>query len=165
VTPEHVLDVERDGAEALGYGRNLLWRHEQKDGRRVDEPPDEPRAGDTIDLRPRPGYPKRLAGLAWQRQGGSGHGRQSRRGPCRMPSLQCFRGDAEMAQPCGDAFAQLPAVVTDHDCRGLAEPRRPLLHAVTWLTRRAGYQARLGREILVCAHVDQRRAIGRADQA
>src|SRR6266404_529320 len=54
MAPEHVFDIEGNGAETLADRDNLGRRHEQKYRVRIDEPPDQPGAGDTVDLRPRP---------------------------------------------------------------------------------------------------------------
>ena len=57
VAPEHVLDVEGRGVEALADRDHLGRRHEQEHRVRIDEPADQPGAGDAVDLRPRPGDP------------------------------------------------------------------------------------------------------------
>ena len=68
MAPEHVLDVERRGVEPLRHGRDLGRRHEQEHGSGIDEAADQPRAGDAVDLGPRPRHPDRAAAAVARRQ-------------------------------------------------------------------------------------------------
>ena len=50
--PEHALCFDFEGScpKSSGNRRNLPWRHGQEDGLRADETPDEPEAGDPVEL-------------------------------------------------------------------------------------------------------------------
>ena len=63
MAPEHVLDVEGRGGEALGHRRHFRRGHEKEDGLGIDEAADQPGAGDAVDLGPRAGDPARAARL------------------------------------------------------------------------------------------------------
>src|SRR5215472_6965677 len=51
MTPEHALDVERRGIEALRHARHLGGADKEKDGVWIDEATDQPGASDAVDLR------------------------------------------------------------------------------------------------------------------
>ena len=104
MAPEHALDVERRRTEALGNGRDLGRRHEQEHGRRIDEAPDQPRAGDAVDLGPRARHPDRAA--------------PARRG---REACRCARA---ARRPCARPRSRLPASARRAP-RAAARRRRP----------------------------------------
>ncbi len=116
VAPEHSVDVERLGAEPLGDLRHV-GRCDEKDHRfGVDEPPDQPRAGNPVDLGPAPRYPQRgrpevrAAALCASTK----VGRPFRRQSAKPPSSDA-RSPARMAQQRGRAGAGIGAVFANHD--------------------------------------------------
>ncbi len=50
MAPEHALDVEWSRRKSLGHVEHFRGGHKQKDGIRIDEAANEPRAGDAVDF-------------------------------------------------------------------------------------------------------------------
>jgi hypothetical protein len=122
-------------------------------------------AGDAVDFRPRPGDPDGAAARVplWNLVGGNG--RQLRLCPTDLPAFKCFGSDAVVAQPGGRTFADLLAFLAD-DYDGLAgETTRPVLDVAMGAAACARNQARVCREVVVDADIDQRRRVGRANQS
>jgi hypothetical protein len=63
VAPERIFDVEGCCAELFADRVDLRGSYEQEGSIGIDEPADEPGAGDAVDLWPGAGYPNRVAGL------------------------------------------------------------------------------------------------------
>src|SRR5215467_10736076 len=58
MAPEHALNVERRGIEALRDSRHLRGADKEKDGIGIDEATDQPGAGDAVNLRPATRHPQ-----------------------------------------------------------------------------------------------------------
>ena len=165
MAPEHVFDVEGCGIEALADRDHLRRRHEQEHRVGIDEPSDQPRAGDAVDLRPRAGHPDRASLCVARGQLFGGHQRQLGGLPAFKAALQGFRRYVGVPQPGRGAFRQLLAAQTDDDGRLPGELIAPVGGVLVAASDRAGDQPRIGGKVLVGAHVDQDRRLGRADQA
>src|ERR1700757_5327403 len=99
MAPEHVLDIEGNGVEALADRYDLRRRHEQKYRVRIDEAPDQPGAGDAVDLRPRAGYPDGASlGVARGELRGRHQGELGGL-PAFKTALERLGGDADMSEP------------------------------------------------------------------
>ena len=103
MAPVHTLDVERYGPKAFADGLNLGCSHEQKDGGRIDETPDQPRACDAVDLGPRARDPDRSSFRIALRKSRGWNAWQLLLRPRLGAAVQNIRGRAGMAKPCGDA--------------------------------------------------------------
>ena len=90
-------------------------RHEQEHGAGIDEAPDEPGAGDAIDLRPRARHPHGAALLVARGQLLGAHQQLAGRLPGLEPAFQRLRVDALVPQPGGDALAELQALLAGDD--------------------------------------------------
>ena len=126
MAPEHAVNVERCGIEALGHRLYLGRGHEQEDGIGVDEAPDEPGTGDAIDLGPRARHPDRASGRVASRQF-TGIDEQAARGaPGFEPAFKRFGLDAFVEKPGSGALAELlPFLANDHDV-AVGELPRPI---------------------------------------
>src|SRR5262249_38693385 len=131
----------------------------------VDEAPDQPRTGDANDLGPRPRHPDRAAGLVAARQLVRAQEQLAVLAPGVIAAFQRLRVDALLAQPGGDALAELEAFLAGHDDGLAAVLRPPGCDLAEGAALRARDQARAGGEILVDAHVDDGRRVRQADQA
>ena len=137
VAPEHPLDVEGRRVEAVGHRRYLGGRDEQEHGSRVHEAPDQPGAGDAVDLRPGVGHPHRTAaGVPGRKVVGADQQAAGRR-PGVEPALQRLGGRAEVAQPGRDTLAELLAALADDSDRPGTEPVRPVSDGVDVAPHRA----------------------------
>ena len=165
MAPEHAVDVEGRGLEALGDGQDFRRRHEQEHGLRIDEAPDEPRAGDAVDLRPRPRHPHRAAALVAGRQLVGAHEQLAASLPGLEAALQRLCVQPIVAHQGGDALAELEPFLTGDDdalARVVADPcggGAEVAPAGAW------QQPRVGGVVLIDAHVDDGRRAGQADQA
>ena len=106
MAPEHVLDVERRGVESLRHGRDLGGRHEQERGPRVDEPPDQPWAGNPVDLRPRACDPDRAAAAVAGRQ----FAHRNKRKLCLAPALEPIGQSTSAGTPSCRSQAAAPSL-------------------------------------------------------
>ena len=91
------FDVEGRGVEALADRDHLGRRDEQKHRVRIDEAPDQPGAGDAVDLRPRAGDPDGAALRVARRQFRCRHQRQLGRLPALEAALERLGFDVERA--------------------------------------------------------------------
>ena len=165
VAPEHALDVEGRGAEALGDRRHLRRRDEEEHRGGIDEAADQPGTGDAVDLRPRAGHPDRAALGVARRQAVGRDQRQAGLGPGEEPAFEHVGLAAGVTEPGGDALAELQALLADDDRRPAGKRRSPRRHGGEGPSHRAGNEPRVGGEVLVGADVDDRRAFRRADEA
>ena len=165
MTPEHVFDIERNGVEALADRDNLGRRHEQKHRVRIDEAPDQPGAGDAVDLRPRAGHPDGAALGVARRQFRCRHQRQFGGLPALEAALERLRPStwrcrSQAAVPWASFWPRRQTTMAD-----LPANSSPQSAAASWLRLTApGIEPRIGGKVLVGAHVDQGRHIRRADQ-
>ena len=81
----------------------------------IDEAPDQPRAGDTIDLRPGARHPHRAALLVTGRQLVGANQRLAAGLPGLEPAVQRLRVDAFVAQPRRGALTELQAPLARDD--------------------------------------------------
>src|SRR5437868_14095717 len=125
MTPEHVFDIEGYGVEALADRNDLGRHHEQKYRVGIDEAPDQPGAGDAVDLRPRAGHPNgaplRVAGRQFRGR------HQGKLGslPALKTALERFRTHVEVSQPGRSALGELLAAQADDDGRTSGEFTAP----------------------------------------
>ena len=110
-----VFDVEGCGIETVGYGCHFLRRHKKKHGGGIDKAPDEPGAGDAVNLWPCAGHPNCAAfGIAL-----GDILRRNKRQFCCLPfhkaTFQRHGISAELAQPCGGSLTQFCPMVADDD--------------------------------------------------
>jgi len=162
--PEHALDVERRGLEAFGDARHLGGRDEQEHRVGIDEPADQPRARDPVDLGPRARDPHRaLLGIAGWELGGDEQ--RAGRAPRLDAAVERLGLDPELPQPRGDALAQALSVLAHHHDVATLVAARPRLDRRRVAADRAGDDAGIGVEVLGAANVDDRGCVGRADQA
>src|SRR4051794_40381503 len=99
MAPVHVLDVERRGIEAFADRHDLGCGNKQEDRGWIDKAPDQPGAGDAIDLRPRSRDPYRSAARVTGGQFRERDGWKFCLLPAHKTTLQTFRGDAAVSQP------------------------------------------------------------------
>ena len=163
--PEHALDVERSCREALGDRVDLRRRDEQEHRARIDEATDEPGAGDAVDLRPRARDPDCASLLVERRHLGGRHCRQVGLAPALEAVFEPVRRNAGVAQPGGDALAELRSALADHNGGAAGEFRCPSRRIGMAAAHGAGNEPGIGAEVLVGANVDQGRAMRRADEA
>ena len=167
MAPEHALDVERRGAEALGHRLDFRGATNRNTALGIDEAADQPGAGDAVDLGPRArdpdGAARRRRARAACRIGTSG-----RPACCQAskPPSRTLGGNARVAQPGGGALAELLAALADDDGGPPSSRRRPVGDC-----RRAGGGPTPGMsrgsaaKSSSVAHIDEDRAFRRADQA
>ena len=93
------------------------------------------------------------------------HERQLGRLPRLEAALEGISRGTFMAQPGGDAMAELFAALAEHDDRAATEFLRPLRHLRVGTAQRGGKQPGIGLEIIVDADIDERRRFRRADEA
>ena len=101
-------------------------------------------------------------------RGGSLAAGTSGRPACRQasnPPASDLGRHALVAEPGGSTLAQLLPPLADGDRRAARESRGPFRCRVMRAAHRARDQAGIGREVLLGADVDDRRALRRADQA
>ena len=164
MAPVGLIDVEGRSVEAVGDRRYLRGRHKQEDCGRVDEAPDQPGTGDTVDLRPRAGHPDRSPAVVARRQLFFGDKGGLRRAPGLEAAFENLGSLAKGAKMRGDTVAELLAFLAQND----GWPRqafRPIRHGAVVAPYRSGQQTRIGSEILVVANVDNHRRVRRADDA
>jgi hypothetical protein len=82
-----------------------------------------------------------------------------------MRSIEGFGGDAVLAQPGGDALAELLAVLADHDGGLPGKLICPVGDGVIGAAPRSGDQPGIADKILIETDIKQSRRGGRADQA
>src|SRR5258708_17459326 len=104
MAPEGVFDVERRGMKVLADGGHLWWRNKQKYRVRIDEPADQPGAGDAVDLRPRAGDPDGAAVRIARRQLRHRHQRKARSLPTFKAAFQRLGRCIEVSKPCSSAL-------------------------------------------------------------
>ena len=165
MAPEHVFDVEGRGVEALGHGFDFGRRDEQEDGSGIDETADQPWAGDAIDLGTRSRDPHRATTPVAFGNFAGRHRRMVRFLPADMATFEDLGGDVAAPQPGRGAFAELLALVTDHDDGLPRQARRPILNVEVRAPHGARNQSRVGRKVLVDANIDKRRRGRRAYQS
>ena len=116
MAPEYPVDIEWRGVEFFRDSEHLGGRHEQELRARIDESPDQPRAGHAIDFRSMARNPQGCAGRGGGRQAGGRHQRLAGIAPREMASAERFRGDSMLAQNRHCALADLLAFLTvNHD--------------------------------------------------
>ncbi len=136
----------------------------RKTAAEIDETADQPWAGDAIDLETSSRNPHGAAasvalGILMGR-----HRRVVRLLPADVATFEDLGGDVAASEPGRGAFAELLAFVADHDHRLARQARRPILNVEMRASHGARDQVRIGREVLVDAHVDEHRRCGRADR-
>src|SRR4051794_36147036 len=116
VTEFHAGNVVGDGISLLGHGLHPVAGHVEEFRLLVDEPGDQPGAGDAVDLWSFAGDPLHGEAPCW-RKGGSGpwygrcpHGPPGRDAPGEYPG-----GNAAMPEFSGGVMADLEAVGAVHD--------------------------------------------------
>ena len=164
MTPEYVLNVEGSGVEALADRDHLRRRHEQEHRVRIDESPDQPGAGDAVDLGPSAGHPDgatlRIAG--WQLRGG--HQRKLGRFPVLETAFERFGFATGLPNPGGGTLGELCAAQAYDDGGLIGEFAGPLGGLLVTAPDGAGNQPRVSGKILLGTYVDQHRGLRRADQ-
>ena len=85
--------------------------------------------------------------------------------PGLMTTVQAFRRDAFMAQPGRDALAQLQPALAGNDRAPTGKLVRPSADLPIIAPHGARNEPRVGRVIIIVAHVDEGRAVGQADEA
>jgi hypothetical protein len=164
VAPEHAVDVEGRGAEALGDGQHLGRIDEQEHRLRVDEAADQPGAGDAVDLGPGAGDPDGAAlGIARRQLGGLDE-RLAGGAPGLEAALQRLGVDAGVPEPGGRALAQLQALLADDDGGLAAVFVLPGVRACEVAPAGAGLEARVGGPVLVGTYIDEPRSAGQANE-
>src|SRR5260370_22840955 len=106
VAAELVLDVEGSGVKRFADLDRRRWRDKQKHRVGIDEPPDQPGAGDTIDLRSRARNPD---GAALRVAGGEFRCRHQRKlggFPALKTAFERFGFDVEGSPPRRGALRQ-----------------------------------------------------------
>jgi hypothetical protein len=153
-------DVVSDSVGFRRNGKHLLgWRVEER-RLGVNEPPDQPRAGDAIDLRALARHPARRlrAHLAAQRQ--------LPLGPFGDTAFEIAGINADLAQACRGVAADLQAVrAVDHDGVAALELRSPFRGHVRCPPDRPGNHPVVGIESRCAAHIDNDWRRGRATSA
>jgi hypothetical protein len=115
MTPEHALDVERRGIEAFCDAHYLRCDDEEEDRLRIDEPPDQPWAGDAIDLWPAARNPECPALLIPRRKLVDADQWLGGPLPGFKPAIERFGVYAFVPQPSGRTFAELLSLLADDD--------------------------------------------------
>src|SRR5947208_15364168 len=126
MTPEHVFDIEGNGVEALADRNDLGRRHEQKYRVGIDGPPDQPGAGDAVDLRPRAGHPDGAPLRIARRQFRCWYQRQLGSLPALKTALERFGLHVDVSQPGRGALSELLAAQADDDGRTAGEFTAPI---------------------------------------
>jgi hypothetical protein len=126
MAPEHAFDVEGRGVEWLCDCGDLGRFDEKEDSVRIDEPPNEPGAGDAIDLGPLTRHPNR-ATLWTRRRDGGGTRHQTAVGLPRFDTAcQAHRVNAIVTKPRGDCLADLAAISAHNDDRPICKAFTPI---------------------------------------
>ena len=94
MAPENPFDIEWRGIETLCDRMHFRRRDKEKDGGRIDKAPDEPRASNAVDLRPRARHPRRAPARIARGQFVFGHERQARLRPRFMAPEKNLSDDA-----------------------------------------------------------------------
>src|SRR5258708_17671817 len=97
--------------EPIGDGHYLGWRHEQEDGFRGDEAPNQPGASDANDLGPRARHPHRATRRVTRRQLLRAKEQLAVLAPSFVAALQRLRVNPLASHPGGNALAELQSVL------------------------------------------------------
>src|SRR6185503_9401611 len=150
--------------EAFRHPVHLGRLNEQDNRMRIDKALDQPRTGDAIDLRPRARDPNRSAFRVAFRKLCRVDQRMAARRPRLEAAFEVLGGDAFVAKPGGDAFAELgAALATDNDLSA-GEVAGPGGDRSEVAPDRSRDQTGIGGEILIVANVYDRRRAGKADE-
>src|SRR5215468_5149184 len=165
MAPEHTLDVKGRGVEALRDAHHLRGDNEKEDRIGIHEATDQPRTGDTVNLRPAARHPKRPALLVARGDLVGPDQHLACFFPPLKPAFQSFRIDALLSQPCGRALAKLlPLVAHDHN-RSALVLRGPLGDRAVVSAQGAGYQTWIGAIVVIYPDVDDRRCVGKTNKS
>jgi hypothetical protein len=157
MTPEYAFDVERRGIEAFCDAHHFRRDDEEEDRLRVDEPPDQPGAGDAIDLWPVTRNPEGPALLIARRELVGADQRLAGLLPGFKPTIEHLGTYAFVPQPSGRALAELLSLMADDDSRSSLILPRPVGDGTKVPTQRSRQQARVRPVVLIRPHVDNRR--------
>ena len=158
--PKGAVDVKRCGAEPLGHRGDFGRGHKQEAGGWIDEPADQPRAGNTVDLGAMAGHPQ-----IGDRQRRHRHHRQTRLGPGNRTTFQHLAGNPLHPQQRGNPFGKLLAAhAGDHHALA-QQSRRGGFKAIMCQMKRSRDQPWISGKIVGHPDIDDRGRIGGADQA
>jgi len=160
VAPEHALDVEGCGAEAVGYGFDLRRGDEQEDGRWIDEAADQPGASDAVDLGAGAGHPD---GPALRITSGNmigSHQQAAALRPALEATVEGFGSSTSLPQPSSDALAQLEAALADHGHRLAGIGPGPGCDRAVVTLAAGGQRAGIGRNVIVYSDVENDGCLG-----
>ncbi|MHC2521622.1 hypothetical protein ACVMHW_007504 [Bradyrhizobium diazoefficiens] len=122
-------------------------------------------AGDTVDLRPRPGHPDGASlGVAGRQLAGVEE-RQLGLLPALETAVERLGLNAKLAEPGRGALRKLGAAQAGDDDGAAREGGAPVGNVLVAEPDGAGDQPPVGGKVLLGPHVDQDRSVGRADQA
>jgi hypothetical protein len=126
MAPEHVVDVKGRCAEPLRHREHFRRAHEQKHGAWIDKAPDQPRAGNPVNLGPRPCDPDGPSIFVACRKLVRINKELATSAPGVEAALQRLRIDAFVAQPRGNPLAKLQALLATHDNCAVLKLVRPI---------------------------------------
>ena len=165
MTPEHIVHIKWCSAEPVRDRHHLGGCHEQENGLRVDEAPDQPGAGDAVHLGSRARNPHRAAlGVRWRNMVGLDE-QTFGGGPGLESAFQRLGLDSGVAQP-GDTLTEFAALLaSDNGVSDAGVFGGPGRDGAEIAANGARKHPGIGRVVGVGTHVDERRRVGQADEA